>query len=291
MTTVLLVTCSLWPDGEPGGELLPPAFAAAGAEARWVRWDDPDVDWQAADIVAVRSPWDYTERLGEFLPWASSVGPHLLNGAETFAWNLDKSYLVALAEAGVPVVPTVIAEGEEELPSAIATFDKAVVKPTVGAGGRGLVVFDLTGGGPPELDEAELLPGPWVVQPLVESVRTEGETSVFLLGGEPVCQVRKVPGRGEVRVHEQYGGSSTPVPLEPEATELARRTLAAAETLLGTTLVYGRCDMLRLADGTLVVGELEVTEPGLYLDVVPENADRFVAAVLAAQKVDQKVDQ
>ena len=38
--------------------------------------------------------------------------------------------------------------------------------------------------------------------------------------------------------------------------------------------------MMRLPDGTLAVSELEVTEPGLYLDVLPENGDAF-AGLLA----------
>ena len=37
--------------------------------------------------------------------------------------------------------------------------------------------------------------------------------------------------------------------------------------------------MLRLADGTLAVGELELIEPGLYLDVLPANAEPFADLV------------
>ena len=137
----------------------------------------------------------------------------MLNSVEVFAWNTDKSYLPELAASGVPVVPTLVVEGEEELPAAIAEVSdaaraSAVVKPTVGAGGRGVVVFDWTDGGPPDLDESGLGPGPWVVQPMVESVRTEGETSVFVLDGQVVSQAQKVPAAGEIRVHEQYGGTT-----------------------------------------------------------------------------------
>ncbi len=89
MTSVLLVTCAKLAEGEPGGELLLPAFAAAGADAHWVVWDDPDVDWASADVVAVRSTWDYDARLSEFLAWARSLGPTLLNGAAAFEWNTD----------------------------------------------------------------------------------------------------------------------------------------------------------------------------------------------------------
>lgn len=284
MTSVLLATCSRMADGEPRGDLLLDAFGAAGAEARWVCWDDPTVDWRSADVVAVRATWDYDTRLAEFLRWARSIGPALLNGAAAFEWNIDKSYLLVLAGAGLPVVPTIRAEDEGDLPSAIAAWERAVVKPCVGAGGRGVVVFDGVEGGPSGLDEGRLGPGPWVVQPLVESVRTEGEQSVFVFGGDPVAQVRKMPAGGEIRVHEWYGGSTAVADLDPEAAVLARRTVAAAETLLDARLVYARVDLLRAADGDLLVGELEVIEPGLYLDVVPGNAEPFVAATLAWER-------
>jgi hypothetical protein len=279
MDPVLLVTCADLPDGEPGGALLVDALAARGIAARWVVWDDPGVDWAAAPFVGVRSAWDYGSRLEEFLSWAHSVGPALLNGADTFAWNTDKRYLVELGDAGVPVVPTLVVEDESELPPALADCFPAVVKPRVGAGGRGVVVFDGEPGGPDDLDESQLGPGPWVVQPLVASVRTEGEVSVFVLGGEPVSAVRKVPAAGEIRVHEEYGGRSDPAPLDPEAADLARRAIVAAPGLLGRRHGYGRVDRMRADDGRLVVGAVEVPEPGLYLDVVPANAEAFADVV------------
>ncbi len=283
---VLLATWSGMPDGEEwtGTSHLPEAFAERGIDARWVVWDDPEVDWSAG-LVAVRSTWDYEWRREEFLDWARSLA-WMLNSAAVFAWNTDKSYLARLAATGVPVVPTIVVEGEDALPAAIAEVStvrdgqpRAVVKPTVGAGGRGLVLFDGRGGGPADLDESALGPGPWVVQPLLESVRTEGETSVFVLDGQVVSQAQKVPAAGEIRVHEAYGGTTVAVPLTDEAADLARRAVAAATELLGETLDYARVDQMRLADGTLAVSELEVTEPGLYLDVLPGNAGLFADLV------------
>jgi len=274
---MLLATCHGFPDGEPGHAHLDGALEERGITARWVSWDDPDVDW-AAGLVAVRATWDYETRREEFLAWARSV-PRLLNGADVFAWNTDKAYLTQLAGVGVPVVPTILVEGEESLPPAIAEYGIAVVKPRVGAGGRGVVLFDGTDGGPPDLDEAQLGPGPWVVQPLVESVRTEGEGSVFVLGGEVVSAAQKRPAEGEIRVHEMYGGSTVAAPVSDEASDLARRTVAAAEHILGCRLDYARVDHMRFADGTLAVSELEVTEPGLYLDELPGNGTLFADLV------------
>lgn len=281
MRQLLLVTCAQLPDGEPEGHLLLDACGRHDIAARWVAWDEPDVDWTAG-LVAVRATWDYDSRREEFLAWVRQV-PDMLNSAEVFAWNTDKAYLVGLAAAGVPVVPTVSVDGEESLPSAIAEVSldgsSAVVKPRVGAGGRGVVVFDGEPGGPAGLDESALGPGPWVVQPLVESVRTDGEWSIFVLGAEVVSVARKLPAPGEIRVHEEYGGHTVARDLDDEAVALARRTLEAARDLVGP-LDYARVDAMRLADGTLVVSELEVTEPGLYLDVLPGNAEEFVSRVV-----------
>jgi glutathione synthase/RimK-type ligase-like ATP-grasp enzyme len=271
VTDVLLVTCADWPDGEPGGDLLVDALARRGLDARWVSWDDPAEPWTAR-LVAVRSTWDYEWRREEFLAWARSVGPRLLNGADAFAWNIDKSYLLELEAAGLPVVPTVVATTAAEIKAAVDGFGPSVCKPTVGASGRGVVAIE--GATPPPQGD-----GPWLVQPLVASVRTEGETSVFVIDGRAVSQVRKVPAAAEIRVHEQYGGHSDAVPPTEEHCDLATRTVRVAEQLLGADLLYARVDLMRLADGRLVVGELEAIEPGFYLDLVPETAEAFADLV------------
>ena len=54
--------------------------------------------------------------------------------------------------------------------------------------------------------------------------------------------------------------------------------MAASAAILGADLVYARIDLMR-HDGVLMVSEVEVTEPGLYLDVLPDNAEPFAEAV------------
>ncbi|MFW6774320.1 ATP-grasp domain-containing protein [Nocardioides sp. CPCC 205120] len=279
---VLLATFQLAPAGEAGGDLLLAALDARGVDARWAVWDDPAVDWAAADLVAARSTWDYHRRLPAFLEWArrTDAATRLLNGAGTFAWNADKAYLVGLADL-VPTVPTRALDDatlRPALAAATADWGTVVVKPATGAGGVGVVVVDSAED--PRLEA--LTAGPWVAQPLVESVRTEGETSVFVLDDRPVLQVDKLPAGGEVRVHEQYGGTSHAVPLADGPSEVARRAVAAAQQLHGVRLDYARVDLLR-HEGEWVVSELELIEPGLYLDVAPEMAEHF--AELVAQRL------
>lgn len=283
MPTVLLATFALMPEGEYAGSRLVDAFAEHGLDARWAVWDDPAVDWSAADVVAVRSTWDYHRRLPEFLAWARATEAQVpvLNGAEVFAWNADKAYLLDLAEDGaVPTVPTRLLEDRgivATLQQALDELGTVLVKPRTGAGGVGVVLADSVD------DErlALLTAGPWVVQPVVESVRTEGETSVFVLGGVATSQVDKVPAAGDVRVHEHFGGRSRPVELRAEAVEVARAAVEAGVRRCGRELPYARVDLMRLADGTLAVSELELIEPGLYLDVHPTNAAHFAATVAA----------
>lgn len=115
-----------------------------------------------------------------------------------------------------------------------------------------------------------------VVTPVVDA---DGETSVFVLGGRAVSQVRKVPAGGSVLVHEPNGSTSIAEPLLPESTDLAIRVVETASDLLERHLAYARVDMLRLADGRLAVSELALVEPGLYLDVVADNAGTFADVV------------
>ena len=99
-------------------EDLAPLLAAldeAGAEAVIADWDDPGVDWSGFRLALLRSAWDYTERLAEFLAWADRTSrlTTLLNPPAVVRWNTDKHYLRDLARAGVPTVPTRFVEPEE----------------------------------------------------------------------------------------------------------------------------------------------------------------------------------
>jgi hypothetical protein len=277
---VLLATCSAWPEGEPGAAALDAALTARGVGSRWVCWDDGGVDWAAADLVAVRSTWDYIHRPDELLTWARHVETTtaLLNGADVFGWNVDKAYLTTLGE--VPVVPTVPLDGRSGVREAVAAIGgPAVVKPRIGASGHGVVVAD--GPDDPRLDDVRDVPV--VVQPLVASIRTEGEHSVFVLDGRAHSRIRKVPPADDIRAHEIRGATVTAVPLDDDVAALAERGAAVAGELVGKSIDYARLDLL-LLDGAWCVGELEAIEPGLYLDVLPSTAGPFADLVVARLK-------
>ena len=79
-------------------------------------------------------------------------------------------------------------------------------------------------------------------------------------------------------MHEERGGRAQASRLTDEVRSIAHQAYAATERLLDVRLTYARVDLLR-HDGVLVVTEVEITEPGLYLDVMPDIAQPFADAV------------
>lgn len=275
-------------------ELLLERLAGRGIEAVAPPWDDPDVDWDAFDLVVARSPWDYTSRLDQFLAWTRSVGAPLENRADVIAWNSDKRYLADLADAGVPVVETTFVAPGDELP-AIET--EVVVKPTLSAGARNTGRFrpELAAEAFALIERIRELDRTAMVQPFLASVETVGETAVVTVGGEVSHVLRKrsllradevAPVRtgDELGVAEVMYDPDLVVPSEAasDELELASAVLGAVHERFGVTPLVARVDMLRDGDGgDPVVLELEAIEPNLYLTGTPGAADRLVDAIVA----------
>jgi hypothetical protein len=105
-------------------------------EARGVVWDEV-VDWSDFDLCLVRSTWDYHEKHREFLAWTQQVdaASQLHNPPDLIAWNIEKTYLRELAEAGVPTVPTAWVDRDDEtdleqvLEPAVDALADATTKP------------------------------------------------------------------------------------------------------------------------------------------------------------------
>jgi glutathione synthase/RimK-type ligase-like ATP-grasp enzyme len=159
------------------------------------------------------------------------------------------------------------------------------VKPRVGAGGAGLIVVtdpddDRLGRPIRSIPDYPEVDGPWIVQPLVDSIRTHGEASVYVLDGRITQRFDKLPGAGDVRVNEEFGGTVRAVDTG-DVTDLVLQAHAAMTARFGRAVDYLRVDLLHWA-GDWVVSELELIEPGLYLDVSPANAEPF-ADLLAAR--------
>lgn len=268
------------------------ACAKAGLSAQALAWDDPTVSWRRFDAVLLRSTWDYTERLAEFLHWCERVDrvSTLLNPLPVLRWNTDKHYLAELAERGIPVVPSTFVEPEMEplpnLQAFLAAYPGAgefVVKPAVSAGSRDTQRYSRAQEFAAANHVGRLLDAgrSVLLQPYLASVDSDGETALMHFDGVFSHAIRKGP-----LLHPDQGATDALfaaeaiVPRTPGEDEkaLARDVLAAMTDLLrmDTPPAYARIDLIRDADGAPRLLELELCEPSLFFDHAPGSADAFV---------------
>ena len=284
MQRVALATCRHHPGFIAGDdEALIPHLHAAGFETARPRWDDPEVDWSAFDAVLLRTTWDYTDRHEEFLAWCRRVDglSRLLNPLPVVERNCSKTYLRQLADRGVPTVPTAWIDAPSDVARVLACASGGgVLKPSIGAGASGMLVFDRPDEAAARHAESLLGLGPALCQPLLRRIATEGETSLVYFadgqGGTALSHaVRKTPKHGEVRVQIEFGGMYTPV--EPTA---AQRSVAeAALETVKEPLLYARLDLVPLDDGSPAVIEMELIEPELFFPFVAASGRSFAGAL------------
>lgn len=259
-------------------------FTRRGIPVEEVPWRRPNVDWRAYDAVIIRTPWDYQKDVDAFLALLDqieSLGVPLANPAKLVRWNARKTYLRELAERGVDIVPTRWGRGitPAELRALPGQFNvgECVIKPIVSANA------DDTYRIVPTLAEADAVriaacfPNrEWMAQPFVESVVKEGEDSLFYFSGVYSHAVNKRPKSGDFRVQEEHGGIITPLTPSVDLRAAADHVMAA----LGEAPLQARVDLVRLADGTPALMELEAIEPSLYFAQHPDAPKHFADAVL-----------
>jgi hypothetical protein len=272
-------------DLDDGWPLLRDALAAAGADAEVAVWEGAPVDWAEFDLVAVNYTWGYVTRRERFLAWVDAVAPvaRLVNPAPVLRWNSDKAYLVDLAAAGVPTVPTTrVRPGEPWEPPA-ADY---VVKPAVASGGIGASRY-LRRGVDAARRHVAALHGDGqtaLVQPYLPAVDAAGETALVFFAERLSHAVAK-GGVLEPDAEPVFGlwERQAIAPRAPRADELAlaERALAAVRERFGPT-AYARVDLVDGADGRPVVMELELVEPTLFVGREPAAATRFADALLEA---------
>ena len=285
MPSVALASCSALPEGDADERLLPPALEACGIGVRFAIWNDPEVDWEAFDLVVVRATWDYTFHRDAFLDWADRV-PRLLNPPGVLRWNSDKRYLDDLAAAGIPVVPTAFVEPAGPRPP---LSGEVVVKPAVSAGARD------TGRFPPDrhreahaaITALQAEGRVAMIQPYLRSVDERGETGALYLGGAyshtihkgPILRLQAPPRGGEHPIPGLYAPENI-APREPTAAErdLADTVSSYVHERFGE-LLYERIDLVEDDDGAPRVLEVELTEPSLFLGTAAGAPERFAKAI------------
>lgn len=282
MTCIAFATCLKFLDMQPGDALLAGELARRDVAVRAAPWNGDFAPFAQADLVLVRSTWDYPEHAAAFRGWiarCADAGLRLFNPAALMAWNLSKDYLLDLAARGAPLPPT---RAVDPVAGSIAAamdalgLAEAVVKPLVGATARGLsrVRRDDAAG----LDRAAAVLGQrGLVQPVVAEIAERGETSFVFFAGRYSHGVVKRPAAGDIRSQREFGGRVEPANPPAWAVAEARRVLS----LLPEAPLYARIDAV-LLDARLALMEVELIEPELFL-THDEGAAGRLADVLVAK--------
>ncbi|MGV3486567.1 MAG: ATP-grasp domain-containing protein [Planctomycetaceae bacterium] len=265
-------------------ELAKPPLAERGWTVCDVSWKDPAARWDDFAAVIVRSPWDYHTDSAAFLQVVEAIdhsSARLLNPADTIRWNINKTYLRDLQQQGLPIVPTqwLHSPRDADLQRAASHFsvDELVLKPTLGAGARDTYRLSRQVPLSPEVvslyhDRDAML------QPFLSSVVEQGEWSLFYFGDAYSHTVLKTPAAGDYRVQEEYGSRLQAVEPTADLRRLGDATMQVVRSLVPPTL-YARVDVVRLADQTPAIIELELIEPSLYFPYDEASPQRFAEAV------------
>lgn len=273
-----LATCRERPELTAGDALLARALEARGAEVRPLPWDEIVV--AAADVVCLRSTWDYHRRWGEFRRWIGAFEERpgrLWNPLATVLWNADKRYLQALGAAGVRLPLTHWVEPGER-PDCERFFreagtSRAVLKPRVSATAYSTHLLERGD----RLDDATWAPLESVgslLQAFVPEI-ADGEASLMFVDGRFTHAVRKHPSAGEFRVQHDYGGRIEALEPSPALQEFAERVFE----VIAYDWLYARVDVVETAAGPILM-ELELIEPDLFLTREPSAAERLAEALL-----------
>ena len=298
---VALVTSRDHPDLPADDRPLIAELGRLGIAGSAQTWDDPSVPWAAFDAIVLRSTWDYHLRIDAFRRWIAarvSEGAALWNPADLLLWNAHKFYLRELEARGIPIIPTRFvpapagaaesraqenateSHAEESAPPDVARlleeegWSRAVVKPAVSGGAWRTHLVDRAEARRLPATDPALGTDDILVQEYLPEIESGGEWSLVYIDGAFSHAVRKRPASGDFRVQTELGGTFAAARAEPALVRQADRVLAAIDS----PWLYARVDGVDV-EGRLLLMELEVVEPSLFLDAAPDAARRFAAAI------------
>jgi glutathione synthase/RimK-type ligase-like ATP-grasp enzyme len=275
---IVLVTCAAVPTLSASDECLAAALRARGHTVDAAPWNGPFGPFAGADVIVVRSSWDYHESPDAYRAWLDRLpGDRTFNAPALIHWNLSKAHVLDLGARGA-VIPRsrLVAAHPTAVAAALEALDlqEAVIKPVIGASGFG--VERVRRG-----DEAAAL-GRARASRAIDRVLVQeflagiehGELAGVFFDGVFSHGLRRVPAPGEFRVNSQHGGRMEVAALPRDLVS----QMAAVLALLPVPALYARIDGLA-RDGRFVLMEAEVNEPGLGMHLAPGSADRFADAL------------
>jgi len=277
-----LITWSGLPHGAESERLMLPYLAATRVETEIVDWRSSGCDFSQFDLIVLRSCWDYHLRVAEFIDWLrrTTSGVPVLNHVKTVLWNHNKFYLREVEAMGIEIAPTLFVNGSGPIASSgwleIRSWRKCVVKPAVSASAHRTWLFDSVAIPEEEELKSSMEGEPFLIQQFIPDVETQGEISFIYIEGAYSHAVLKQPAAGDFRVQKEHGGSAEL--FYPDSALLAQANEIAARVAQVRDSLYCRIDAVA-RNGKLVLMELELIEPELFLGLAEGAAERFADAI------------
>jgi len=284
MKSVALVTYSNRSELSNSDQTLLEPLKQRGINPIPAIWNDTAVNWQQFDAVVIRSTWDYYQHVEEFRQWLTqlkALDVPVYNSVDTILWNMEKTYLRDLEAQGVKIVPTIWCETVIDLGETMQnqSWDAIVMKPVFGASGVGIQMVTTD-----DMQEKQsvfefmLQTSMVMIQPVIKEIQ-DGELSLVFFQNEYAYTIRKKPGDGTIFVNSAYGGRNIPTEVDDETIKVAQSVLKIAHEITGqASFLYTRVDGV-MVDGEFVLMELELIEPGLFMDIVSFAPERFADAI------------
>ncbi len=154
------------------------------------------------------------------------------------------------------IVPTCIDNKPEQIKSFMDQVggDVWITKPWLGFGGSEVKKFhdrdDL-------INYVKSSPVPGLIQPYLPEVTTDGDRRVFIIDGEYVGDVVRMPKKGDFVANLAYGGSGELRPLEEKALDICRRLGAYLRRInchfAGADLIRNRISEVNITSPTGLV--------------------------------------
>ena len=282
---------------------LPQTIRERGAVVELRCWRDPHLD--TASVSTYNSitflwcneyhqyPKEFPDFVRNILLPAQQLNPslHIFNDPKVILWNIDKHYLLELAEAGYRVPRSKFVDVDQQthasLTSIIKDFSQSnpiVLKPAISGSAQNTHLIKdpraLTSDDTAFLDRVltEGTTGELILQQYEGGI-SSGEYSLIFVNGKNTHTILKIPQAGEYRCQGEYGGSTKEIAAEDVprcASDAAQQIWKFLEGKVGkpenetkvrtgSPLVYARIDGI-IRDDAFILMEIEAIEPHLWLE-------------------------
>lgn len=289
MTDVALITCkdllqeggSLHPKDRDGCHLMD-LLTVKDISVQVVAWDDASIVWSNYDNALVSSTWNYHNHPKQFSQWLDHImtsGCRIFNHPDLLRWNMSKKYLLDLASWDIPIPVSYFVDSPVDLEGkdwpAMLNRQPLVMKPIISASAQDTYLVDHPSKFTEVATQFFAEERSFLIQPLLSTIRDLGEISIVFINGVFTHAMRKVPAVGDFRVQREFGGSIESVQPQDHEIIFAQNILHQVSVNKGTP-TYARIDICADSQGNLIIMELELIEPELWLSDSQVAAEALV---------------